>query len=139
MHNVNRAVGELVSLRESLNPVAGTGSAQNGDWIDRTGYGAAMVPFAYTTSGGVTGGTITVKVQDADNSNGDNPADFGDAVTIDIGAGPNETGVRELAVDLRGARSHIRVVVDSDPTGGTPASIVSAPVLLMAADNLPAT
>lgn len=134
---VSRSIGDLLALNAGLGPVAGTGSAQNGAWLDRTGFGAALIPFAWSTSGGVTGGTITVKLQDATSAAGAGSADFGAVSTVTIPAGPNASGVLEVVRNLDGARQYVRVVVDSDPTGGTPASIVSAPVILGAPTKVP--
>lgn len=133
MHNLSSEV----KLVASLAPVAGTGSAQNGAAVNRTGYLSCIIPFAYTTSGGVTGGTITVKLETSATSGG-TYVQHGSTTTIAIGAGPNETGVSEVAFDLASANVYIRAVVDSDPTGGTPASIVSAPILLCGANKVPA-
>ena len=134
---MSRSVGDLVMLVAGLAPVAGTGSAQNGAWIDRTGFAAALVNFAYSTAGGVTGGTITVKLQDATSNAGAGSADFGAVSTITIPAGPNASGVLEVVRNLDGARQFIRVVVDSDPSGGSPTSIVSAPVSLACPTKAP--
>lgn len=133
-----RTIGDKTLLVGGLAPVAGTGAAQNGAWIDRNGFFAAMIPFAYTTSGGVTGGTITVQLQDATSNAGAGSANFGALATITIPAGPNATGISEIVRNLDGARQFIRVVVDADPTGGSPASIVSAPVILGCPARYPA-
>lgn len=134
---MSRSMGDLVQLTAGLAPVAGTGSAQNGAWIDRNNFFAALVALAYSTSGGVTGGTITVKLQDATSNAGAGSADFGATSTLTIPAGPNASGVLEVVRNLDGARQFIRVVVDSDPTGGSPASIVSAAVLLGCPNKAP--
>jgi hypothetical protein len=134
---LSRSLGDTLRMVAGLAPVAGTGSAQNGAWIDRNGFFAAIVPFAYSTSGGVTGGTITVKLQDATSNAGAGSADFGAVATITIPAGPNASGVLEVVRSLDGARQFIRVVIDSDPSGGTPASIVSAPLILGCPDRAP--
>jgi len=131
-----RAPHEGLKIVESLKPIAGTGSAQNGTFVSRAGFDSCIVPFSWATSGGVTGGTIVVKLQDA-LSGGGSPADYGDPQTINIPAGPNASGVLELAFDLKAARAEIRAVVDSDPTGGSPASIVSAPIILGGAKRTP--
>lgn len=134
---LSRDLGFYVKAAPSLAPVAGTGSAQNGAAVDRTGYMTAVVPLAWSTSGGVTGGTITVKVQGSvDGTN--NWTDVGGTTTVNIPAGPNASGVAKHKVDLTTAPKFIRAVVDSDPTGGSPASIVAAPIILGGADQLPA-
>jgi hypothetical protein len=46
--------------------------------------------------------------------------------------------VAEVPVDLSAAKRFIRLVIDSDPTGGTPASIVAGAIVLGGADSLPA-
>lgn len=121
----------------SLAPVAGTGSAQNGAGVDRQGYASAVAIVPYTTSGGVTGGTIKVKVEHSSES-GANFTAFSTEETKTIGAGPNETGVIAHEVNLAGAKRYIRVVIDSDPSGGSPASLVAAVVVLGGASALPA-
>ena len=132
-----QSLGELVKLAASLAPVAGTGSAQNGPAVLRRGYTSCGGVVAWSTSGGVTGGTVLGKLQDsADGSTG--WADFADAVTATIPAGPNASGAFEVPVNLRGAKDYVRAVVDSDPAGGTPASIVSASIVLSGAELLPA-
>lgn len=132
-----KAPHEYTKLVESLKPIAGTGSAQNGSAVDRRSYLSAIGVLAWATSGGVTAGTVTAKFQDStDGSTG--WADFGSTVTVNIPAGPNASGVSEVPVDLSGAKAFVRMVVDADPTGGTPASIVSASVLLCGPDQLPA-
>jgi hypothetical protein len=132
-----KAAHEYVKLVASLAPVAGTGSAQNGAAVDRLGYIGAIGVLLWTTSGGVTGGTIVAKFQDStDGSTG--WADYGTAVTVTIPAGPNATGAAEVPADLTGAKRYVRLVVDSDPSGGTPASIVGAAVALAGPDQLPA-
>ena len=124
----------------SLAPVAGTGSPQNGAAIDRysdtyKGFLSAVGNLIYSTSGGVTGGTILCKWQDsADNSAW---ADYGTSVTVTL-SGTNPSGVAEVPADIQAARRYLRLVVDSDPTGGTPASIVAAAASLMGARLLPA-
>lgn len=134
---LNRNLAFELKVAPSLVPIVGTGSAQNGAAVDRIGYMAALVPLGWITSGGVTGGTIACKLQDsADGSTG--WADFGPTTTVAIGTGPNASGIAEHAVDLTTAKRYIRAVVDSDPTGGTPASIVSAPIILGAPEVLPA-
>lgn len=125
-----------VKLVASLAPVAGTGSAQNGAAVNRTGYLTCIVPFAYSTSGGVTGGTITVKLESSATSGG-TYAQHGSTTTITL-SGTNPSGVQEVSFDLASANVFIRAVVDADPTGGTPASIVSAPILLGGANKVPA-
>ncbi len=132
-----RTPGDLIAFRPSLAPVAGTGSAQNGASVDRQGFFSALVVLAWSTSGGVTGGGITVKLQDsADGSTG--WLDFGAVASVTIPAGPNASGVLEVSRNLDGAKRYIRAVVDSDPTGGSPASIVAATIGLANADKLPA-
>ena len=123
---LSRTLKDEVAVRASLAPVAGSASYQNGAWVDRTKFRSAVAAIAYTTSGGVTGGTIKVKVQDATSSGGAGSADFSTEQTLTIGAGPNETGIIEHDVNLAGARDFVRIAVDADPTGGTPVSIVSA-------------
>lgn len=131
MHDFSGAV----KLNASLAPVAGTGSAQNGAAVNRQHALAAIVPFTYSTSGGVTGGTITVKIQDStDGSTG--WADYGSATSITL-TGTNPSGVQEVAFNLSSAKQYVRAVVTSAPTGGTPASIVAAAVLLGGYDNEP--
>ena len=125
-----------VKLVASLAPVAGTGSAQNGAAVNRTGYLSCIIPFAYTTSGGVTGGTITVKLESSATSGG-TYAQHGSTTTITL-SGTNPGGVEEVSFDLASANVFIRAVVDADPPGGTPASIVSAPILLGGAAKVPA-
>lgn len=129
-----RAPHEFFALKPSLSPVVGTGSAQNGAAVDRMGHLSAIGILTWSTSGGVTGGTITCRFQDS--SNGSSGwSDFGDVVTVTIPAGPNASGVAEVPADLGAAARYIRLVVVSDPSGGTPASIVSAAVLLGGADT----
>ena len=135
---MSRSMGDLLALFAGLGPVAGTGSAQNGAWVDRQGFFAALVPFAYSTAGGVTAGTITVQLQDATTAAGAGSANFGAAFSIAIPAGPNAAGVLECVRNLDGARQFVRVVVTSAPTGGTPTSIVSAPIQLGCAARIPA-
>lgn len=131
------SLGSYTKIQPSLKPIAGTGSAQNGDAVDRQGYNSAVGLVAWSTSGGVTGGTVLGKFQDsADGTN--NWADVGTSVTATIPAGPNAHGAFEIPIDLSGAKRYVRVVVDSDPTGGTPASIVSGAVVLAGADSVPA-
>lgn len=143
-----RNIGAYLDVAASLAPVAGTGSDQNGASVDRlgpAGAGAlslsavALVPF--TTSGGVTGGTIVVTLQDsADDSSfaAYTAPDGTAATTTHTITGTNSTGLIRLNVNLAGARRYIRVVVDSNPTGGTPASIVGALLVLGGDDQLPA-
>lgn len=146
---IQHNIGSYLKAVASLAPVAGTGSAQNGASVDRygpNGAGAtalsALAVLVYTTSGGVTGGTIVATVQDsADNSNftaytQDNGVAA--AISVTIAAGPNATGIATANVDLAHARRYIRISVDSDPTGGTPASIVTAFFVLGGDDTLPA-
>lgn len=121
----------------SLAPVAGTGSAQNGAGVDRQGYQSAVGVVAYSTSGGVTGGTVAAHFEDSDEVGGTYAA-LGDAVSVTIAAGPNASGVIQVPVNLAAAKQFVRLVVDSDPTGGTPASIVAGAILLGGADQLPA-
>lgn len=132
-----KAPYEFVKLAPSLAPVAGTGSAQNGASVDRLGYLGAVGILAWSTSGGVTGGTVLAKFQDSPSGSGD-WNDYGSSVTVTIPAGPNASGVAEVPCDLTGAKRYVRMVVDSDPSGGSPASIVAAAVLLTGADQLPA-
>lgn len=130
-------LGAQVKVAESLKPIAGTGSAQNGVAVDRMGYFSAIGLLAWSTSGGVTGGTITGKFeQSLDGST--NWTALGDTVTVTIPAGPNASGAAEVPVNLNGAQRYVRCVVDSDPTGGTPASIVSMAMVLGGAVVLPA-
>jgi hypothetical protein len=131
-----RDLGSQIRSVASLAPVAGTGSAQNGAAVDRLGFLSAVGVVPWSTSGGATGGTIVAKFQHSDASAG-TYADFGTAVTVTIPAGPNASGVAEVPVNLSAAKRYIRLVVDSDPTGGTPASIVSGVIVLGGADSLP--
>lgn len=128
---------EYVKLAPSLAPVAGSGSAQNGASVDRQGYVGAVGILQWSTSGGVTGGTVAAHFEESATGSGD-WTDLGDTVTVAIPAGPNASGVAEIPVSLSNAKRYVRIVVDSDPTGGTPASIVAAAVLLTGADVLPA-
>lgn len=131
-----RNIAEAVAIRASLAPVAGTGSAQNGASVDRTGFESAIGVVPYSTSGGVTGGTITAKFQDS--ADGSTWADFGDAESVTL-SGTNPSGVLKVEANLVGADQYVRLVVDSDPTGGTPASIVSGVIALGGALKLPVT
>lgn len=135
--NAQRDLAALIATFASLAPVAGTGSAQNGVGIDRLGFLSAVGVVPWSTSGGVTGGTILAKFQHSD-VQGSGYVDFGTAVTVTIPAGPNASGVAEVPVNLSGAKRYIRLVVDSDPSGGSPASIVAASIVLGGADQLPA-
>lgn len=128
--NTSHLLSDKVKAYAGLAPVAGTGSYQNGAWVDRTNYAAALALVLYTTSGGVTGGAIKFKIEDATDGSGTGSATFLAEVSTTLGAGPNVTGVIQQAVDLRGARQYVRIAVDSDPTGGTPASIVGACLVL---------
>lgn len=136
--NTSHVLSDDVKAYASLAPIAGTGSYQNGGWVERTNYGSALVVIPWTTSGGVTGGAIKFRVEDATDSSGTASAVFLAEQSVTIPAGPNATGVAQYALDLRGARSHIRIGVDSDPTGGSPASIVSAVAVLGRATRAPA-
>lgn len=130
-------LGASVKVAPSLAPIAGTGSAQNGASVDRIGYLSAIGVMPWTTSGGVTGGTVLGKFQHSDDGS-TNWTDFGDSVSVAIPAGPNATGVAEIPVNLTGAKRYVRGVVDSDPTGGSPASIVAFAIVLGGASNIPA-
>ncbi|MGV3515621.1 hypothetical protein [Luteitalea sp.] len=132
-----RDLGSQIRSVASLAPVAGTGSAQNGSAVDRMGFLSAVGVVPWSTSGGVTGGTIAAKFQHSDASGG-TYTDYGTAVSVAIPAGPNASGVAEVPVDLSAAKRFIRLVIDSDPTGGTPASIVAGAIVLGGADSLPA-
>jgi hypothetical protein len=112
-----------------LAPVAGTGSYQNGAWVDRLSYGSALAEVLWSTSGGVTGGTVKFKIEDATDGSGTGAATYQTEQTVNIPAGPNASGVNTYDVDLRGARQFVRISVDADPTGGTPASIVAAALI----------
>jgi hypothetical protein len=84
----------------------------------------------FNTSGGVTGGAVKFRVEDALDSSGTGAAVFLAEQTVSIPAGPNASGVGQANVDLRGARQFVRIGVDSDPTGGTPASIIAGGLVL---------
>lgn len=130
-----RSIGDQLLLKESLKPIVGSGSAQNGTAVDRLGFLSAIIPFAYSTSGGVTGGSITCKMQDsADGSTGWN--DYGTPLTITL-SGTNPTGVAKIQVNLSSAKRFVRSSTVSNPTGGTPASIVSAPIVLGGSNSEP--
>lgn len=131
-----RDLASQIRTVASLAPVAGTGSAQNGAGIDRLGFLSAVGVVPWSTSGGVTGGSILAKFQHSD-AQGSGFTDFGTPVTVTIPAGPNASGVAEVPVNLSAAKRYIRLVVDSDPTGGTPASIVAGAIVLGGADSLP--
>lgn len=126
MNPLHRSLNQELAVRASLAPVAGTGAAQNGGWVDRRAFRAAIAAVAYQTAGGATGGTVTVKVQDATDNTGTGAADLSTAQAVTVAAGPNAGGVIEHDVNLAGSRDFVRVVVTSAPTGGTPTSIVSA-------------
>ena len=130
--NLNAYVKAVASLA----PVAGTGSAQNGAGVDRQGYQSAVGVVPFSTSGGVTGGTVAAHFEHSDES-ANNFTDYGDAVQVTIPAGPNAGGVVQVPVNLAAAKRYIRLVVDSDPSGGSPASIVAGAILLGGADQLP--
>jgi len=130
MHRIDR----LGDVKLALANAAGTGSAQNGASVDRMGYLTAIGAVTFSTSGGVTGGTILAKLQDsADGSTG--WADYGDAVTVTL-TGTNPNGAIKLPADLGGAKRYVRVVVDADPTGGTPASNIAATLTLFGRDRI---
>jgi hypothetical protein len=129
---------ELVAVRASLAPVAGSGSVQAGAWVDRTKFRSGVAVLAYSTSGGVTGGTITIKVEHATSAAGAGVADLTTIETVTLPAGPNASGVLEHGMNLEGANAFVRVSVDSDPTGGTPASIVAAHFVFSNPTNHPA-
>ncbi len=131
-------IADRLAARLGLAPVAGTGSAQNGDWIDTREYDSVFGVVCYSTSGGVTGGTISVKLQSAYDASGTGATDFDTPTLHTIPAGPNAKGVIKHARDTRGAKRFVRLVVDSDPTGGTPASTVAAALVLGNPRNLPA-
>jgi len=133
---VSTDLNAYVKAVASLANVAGTGSAQNGTGIDRQGYQSAVGILSYSTSGGVTGGTITAKFQHSD-AQGSGFEDYGAAVTVTL-SGTNPSGVAKVPVNLAGAKRYVRLVVDSDPTGGTPASNVAGVILLGGASQIPA-
>lgn len=129
MHRIDR----LGDVKLALANTAGTGSPQNGAAVDRTGYLSGIGAVTYSTSGGVAGGTVLAKLQDsADGSTG--WADYGSAVTVTL-TGTNPSGLIKLPADLGGAKRYVRVVVDADPTGGTPASNVAATLALFGKDR----
>lgn len=134
---LTRTPGDRLALVAGLAPVAGTGSAQNGVWVDRMNFFAVLAMLSYSTGGGVTGGTVTVRLQDATSSAGAGSADFGALTTVTIPAGPNASGVSEISRSLDGARQFIRVVVTAIPTGGTPTSIVAAPLAVACPTKYP--
>ncbi len=128
MTALDRDTSATITVRHSLAPVAGTGSDQNGASIDRQGFLSGAGVVAYSTSGGVTGGTITGRWQDsADGSTG--WANYGTTVTVNL-TGTNPSGAFEVPANLSSAKRYVRLVVDADPTGGTPASIVAATAVL---------
>lgn len=127
-------IGQIGSSKLSLAPVAGTGSPQAGAAVDRLGYysGIASVPFS--TSGGVNGGTITAKLQHSvDGSAG--WTDYGAPASKAL-TGTNPSGLIEIPVNLASANRYVRVVVDADPSGGTPTSIVAGSIALFGKDRI---
>ncbi|MBI1207242.1 MAG: hypothetical protein GC191_08130 [Azospirillum sp.] len=130
-----RSIDRAISIFPSLAPVAGTGAAQSGAAVDRLGWRGGFGQVSYSTSGGVTGGTITGSLQDSADGTTD-WLDFGAAVTVTIPAGPDASGAFAVPVELDGARRYVRVVVDADPTGGTPASLVAAELVLGGKDRV---
>ncbi len=138
MPNLSRRLDSVINAASQLGPVAGTGSYQNGTWVDRTAYESALALVLYSTSGGVTGGAVKVRVEDALDGSGTGGAVFVAETTTTIPAGPNAAGLIEVPVDLRGARAFVRVCVDSDPTGGSPASIIAGTLVFGNSKLLPA-
>lgn len=137
-HGLSHKPSDWTKVDGRLGPIAGTGSFQNGAWVDRSNFGSALAEVLWQTSGGVTGGTIAVRIEDALDSSGTGAATFGATVNQVIPAGPNAGGVTTFDVDLRGARQFVRIAVDADPTGGTPASIIAAALILSNPTRRPA-
>lgn len=126
MQGLSHNLGESITLNGgAVGPVAGTGSYQNGAWVSRVNFNAALAVILWSTSGGVTGGAVKFRVEDAVDGVGTGAAVFLAEQSIAIPAGPNAAGVNRLGIDLRGARAFVRLSIDSDPTGGTPASIIA--------------
>lgn len=131
----HRTLGAEVTARAVLGPIAGTGANQNGVWVDRQGFYSALAVALASTSGGVTGGTVKIQFRDAADAAGTGAADFGSPATVTIAAGPNAQAIAQLSIDLSGARRYVSFGIDSDPTGGTPASIVSGILVLGNSDR----
>ena len=116
----------------ALLPATGNTPAP-GPAIDRTGYASAIADVAYACSGGPTGGTLTLQLQDS--SDGAAFANFGAPAVAPVGA----NGVASLAADLSGARQFVRLSVVGAPIGGTsPVVTAGATLRLFGPDRLPA-
>lgn len=138
MPEFNKVLGDYLGVRPALGPVAGSGSAQNGQWVDRLGFLSALAVVQTQLGGGATGGNLTVKIQDATDASGTAAADYSSNVVRPYPAGPNAQVAEKISFDLNGARQFVRLVVTSAPTGGTPTSQVSATLILGNTDRLPA-
>jgi hypothetical protein len=130
-------IAAFIKARLGLAPVASTGSYQAGVAIDRQGYLSALGKVVVQTSGGVTGGAVKGKFTHSDTSGG-TYTDVGSEVSVTIGAGPNATAEVDVPINLAEAKRYIKLNVDSDPTGGTPASTIAGVVILGGSDKLPA-
>lgn len=135
------AYHEMVDPGASIKSVLGVApqSSQaatvNGAAIDRAGYmGALVTGLTGTATGSPTTQSTTYKVQDsADGSTG--WADYNTSAT----ALTANDGVKEISVDLRGAKKYIRVVAVVAFTGGsTPAQLIGATVGLTGGERLAA-
>ena len=114
---------ESIAPRMSVAPMA-ISTAENGTSIDRLGFESCIVGVGVgATSGSPTSFTVDAKVQDsADGSTG--WADITGAAMTQI---VSTNSVGKIALDLRGAKRYIRVVVTPGFTGGTsPDVLVSA-------------
>ncbi len=109
---------ESIAPRMSVAPMA-ISTAENGTSIDRLGFESCIVGVGV----GATSFTVDAKVQDSTDGS-TNWADItGAAMTQIVSA----DSVGKIALDLRGAKRYIRVVVTPGFTGGTsPDVLVSA-------------
>jgi hypothetical protein len=121
-------IGAFLAARQSLVPTNSAAGVRNGVSIDRTGFASCVVVHACAAvTGAPTSQAIDLKLQDS--ADGTTFTDVvGFALTQKTSA---VADIRELDLNLAGARQFVRLVETVAFVGGATPAVVSAPVLIL--------